>query len=42
MTHPGINVPGRRPTVEFRDGPVFASFLARLLRGGPDVPARDQ
>jgi hypothetical protein len=34
FTRPGINVPGRCPTVEFRDRPALALFLVRLLREG--------
>ena len=29
ITHPGINVPGRRPTVEFRAWPALALFFVR-------------
>ena len=34
VTRPGINVPRRRPTVEFRDGPALALVFVRLLREG--------
>ena len=34
FTGPGINVPSRRPTAEFRDGPALELFFVRLLREG--------
>src|SRR4051794_1233721 len=42
-SHPGINVPRRCSTAEFRDGQTLTLFFVRLLRHGrylPDVAGR--